>query len=103
MGIRDSRLRDFQLLNRPLYFRRLCAIHRQSCMGPPAGKQRPPQDDNHPVVRKWGQFNYFSRATTNSGAHSRARLISESGKKQMDLRADSAYSAAREVAASKDP
>jgi hypothetical protein len=33
---------------------------------------------------------YFSRATTNSGAHSSARLISESGKVQIALRADSA-------------
>ena len=38
---------------------------------------------------------YFSRATTNSGAQSRARLISESGKLQIALRADSAYCAAR--------
>ena len=33
---------------------------------------------------------YFSRATTNSGAHSKARLISESGNTQIALRADSA-------------
>ncbi len=33
---------------------------------------------------------YFSRSTTNSGAHSRTRLISESGKMQMALRAESA-------------
>src|SRR5437879_10313420 len=38
---------------------------------------------------------HFSRATTNSGAHSKARLISESGNWQMALRADSAYSTAR--------
>src|SRR5205807_7584905 len=46
---------------------------------------------------------YFSRATTNSGAQSSARLISESGKVQMALRADSAYCAARVVAESSDP
>src|SRR5450631_3526020 len=34
---------------------------------------------------------YFSRATTNSGAQRRARLISESGNVQMALRAESAY------------
>jgi len=34
---------------------------------------------------------YFSLATTNSGAQSSARLTSESGKVQIDLRADSAY------------
>ncbi len=33
---------------------------------------------------------YFSLATTNSGAQSRARLISESGKVQIDLQAESA-------------
>jgi hypothetical protein len=33
---------------------------------------------------------YFSLATTNSGAHSSARLISESGKVQIAFRADSA-------------
>ena len=33
---------------------------------------------------------YFSLATTNSGAHSSALLISESGKAQMAWRADSA-------------
>jgi len=46
---------------------------------------------------------YFSLATTNSGAQSSARLISESGKVQIDLRADSAYFAAQAVAASSDP
>jgi len=46
---------------------------------------------------------YFSRATTNSGAQSSARFISESGKVQMALLADSAYWAARLVAASTDP
>jgi len=46
---------------------------------------------------------YFSLATTNSGAQRRARLISESGKKQIDLQADSAYCAARVVAASSEP
>src|SRR5437588_7101687 len=46
---------------------------------------------------------YFSRATTKSGAHSRARLISELGKVQMALRAASAYSAARALAASRAP
>ncbi len=34
--------------------------------------------------------NYFSLATTNSGAHNRARLISESANIQIALRADSA-------------
>jgi len=33
---------------------------------------------------------YFSLATTNSGAQSKARLISESGKVQIDFCADSA-------------
>ena len=33
---------------------------------------------------------YFSRATTNSGAHNNARLNSESGKVQIAFRADSA-------------
>jgi len=37
-----------------------------------------------------GRAPYFSRATTNSGAHSSARLISESGKVQIAFRADSA-------------
>src|ERR1700757_1617331 len=37
---------------------------------------------------------YFSLATTNSGAQSNARLISESGNVQMALVADSAYSVA---------
>jgi len=46
---------------------------------------------------------YFSRATTKSGAHSSARLISELGKVQMALRAASAYSAARALAASRAP
>ena len=46
---------------------------------------------------------YFSLATTNSGAQSRARLISESGKMQIDFRADSAYCTARFVAARSDP
>src|SRR5438132_14073298 len=46
---------------------------------------------------------YFSRATTKSGAHSSARLISELGKVQMALRAASAYSAARPLAASSAP
>ena len=46
---------------------------------------------------------YFSRATTNSGAQSKARLISESGKVQIEFCADSAYCAARAEAASNDP
>ncbi len=46
---------------------------------------------------------YFSLATTNSGAQSRARLISESGNVQIDRWADAAYSAARAFAASNDP
>jgi len=46
---------------------------------------------------------YFSRATTNSGAQSSARFISESGKVQIARLADSAYWAARVVAASTDP
>jgi len=37
-----------------------------------------------------GAGGYFSRATTNSGAHNSARLISESGNVQIALRADSA-------------
>jgi hypothetical protein len=37
-----------------------------------------------------GGAGYFSLATTNSGAHNNARLISESGNVQMALRADSA-------------
>jgi hypothetical protein len=43
-------------------------------------------------ARKWlmRTFFYFSLATTYSGAQRRARLISESGKMQMALRADSA-------------
>ena len=45
---------------------------------------------------------YFSLATTNSGAHSRARLISESGNVQIAFCADSAYRVARDVAASSD-
>lgn len=50
-----------------------------------------------------GLAGYFSLATTNSGAQSNARLISESGKGQMALRADSAYSVARREAASNEP
>lgn len=50
-----------------------------------------------------GAGSYFSRATTNAGAHSKARLISESGKVQIALRADPAYCAALAVAASSDP
>src|SRR5208337_911655 len=46
---------------------------------------------------------YFSLATTNSGAHNRARLISESGRSQMARRASAAYSWARVVAASREP
>ena len=46
---------------------------------------------------------YFSLATTKSGAQSKARLISEFRKVQIDLRADSAYFAAQAVAASSDP
>ena len=37
-----------------------------------------------------GSESYFSLATTKSGAQSRARLISESGKVQIAFRADSA-------------
>ena len=40
---------------------------------------------SEPVV-----FPYFSLATTNSGAHNSARLISESGNVQIALDADSA-------------
>src|SRR5258708_10606306 len=50
-----------------------------------------------------GLTGYFSRATTNSGAQSRARLISESGNVQMALRADSAYCVAAAAAASPHP
>jgi len=46
---------------------------------------------------------YFSLATTNSGAHSRARLISESGKAWSAFWDDSAYSAAQALAASSEP
>src|SRR5258708_3079047 len=46
---------------------------------------------------------YFSREITKSGAQSRARLISESGKVKVDLRADSAYWAARSWASSIEP
>lgn len=46
---------------------------------------------------------HFSRATTNSGAHKRARLISLAGKLQMALRASSAYCMARALAASREP
>src|ERR1700693_1395474 len=49
------------------------------------------------------EFPYFSRPTTNSGAQSSARLISELGKVQIAFCADSAYRAARPVAASSDP
>src|SRR5262249_23724659 len=67
------------------------------------------------LVRSWRQFGcklqknvtrrtvYFSRATTNSGAQSRARLISESGNVQIALRADSEYCAAWAEAESSDP
>jgi len=50
-----------------------------------------------------GDASHFSRATTNSGAHNNARLISLSGKLQMAFRASSAYSPARSLAASSDP
>ena len=50
-----------------------------------------------------GASGYFSLATTNSGAQSSARLISESGKTQMALRADSAYRAASLEANSREP
>src|ERR1700739_1335190 len=46
---------------------------------------------------------YFSRATTNSGAHSKARWISELGSSEMAARASSAYCWARVVAASSEP
>ncbi len=46
---------------------------------------------------------YFSRPTTKSGAQSKARLISESGKLHMDLRAASEYSWARAMATSTEP
>ena len=61
-------------------------------------------------ILKDGQFvagvglaDYFSLATTNSGAQSNARLISESGNVHMALLADSAYSVARIEAASTEP
>ena len=60
-------------------------------------------DDNVEISSPVLETGYFSRATTNSGAQSSARLISESGKKQIDLQADSAYCAARDVATSNDP
>ena len=46
---------------------------------------------------------YFSRATTKSGAHNKARLNSLSGKLQMAFRARVAYCRARALAASSDP
>src|ERR1019366_494144 len=52
---------------------------------------------------QWLEEVYFSLATTNSGAQSSARLISVSGKERMASCADSAYCAARAVAASSDP
>jgi enamine deaminase RidA (YjgF/YER057c/UK114 family) len=46
---------------------------------------------------------YFSLATTKSGAHNSARLISLSGKLQIAFRASAAYCIARAVAASSEP
>ena len=43
------------------------------------------------------------RATTNSGAHNKARLISLSGKRQIAFRASPAYCVARALAASTEP
>ena len=43
---------------------------------------------------------YFSLATTNSGAHNNARLVSLSGKPQIAFRANAAYCMARALAAS---
>lgn len=45
---------------------------------------------SEPVARSSQQFFYFSLATTNSGAHNSARLISEFGNVQIALDADSA-------------
>ena len=49
------------------------------------------------------EIGYFSRPTTKSGAQSNARLISESGNVQIDVRAASEYSWARAMATSTEP